>query len=159
MRRLLGAESLAVLDPESLFYLTWRWAYLTASIPADEAYKLEKAFDVDLGHLCRPRGFARQFGSNFALLGPQDRKGLKLSISPPLIDVLQLACQLWDAGRRRELEEMLVPRQTTFAPLGMWCQPLLRMTGWLSIQSRAAADHRWPVGPAARRIASWTASW
>ena len=107
MRRLLGAESLAVLDPESLFYLTWRWAYFDASIPADEAYKLEKAFDVDLGHLCRPRGFARRSGSNFTLLGPQDRKGLKLSTAPPLIDVLHLACQLWDAGRRRELEEML----------------------------------------------------
>jgi len=24
MRRLLGPESLAALDPESLFYLTWR---------------------------------------------------------------------------------------------------------------------------------------
>ncbi len=77
MRRLLGAESLSVLDPESLFYLTWRWAYLTASVPADEAYKLEKAFDVDLGHLCRPRGFARQSSSSFTLLGPQDRRGLK----------------------------------------------------------------------------------
>jgi putative DNA methylase len=107
MRRLLGPESLAALDPESLFYLTWRWAYLTASIPADEAYKLEKAFDVDLGHLCRPGGFARQSGSNFMLLGPQDRKGLKLSTSPALIDGLHLACQLWEAGRRRELEEML----------------------------------------------------
>ena len=107
MRRLLGAESLAALDPESLFYLTWRWAYLTASIPADEAYKLEKAFDVDLGHLCGPRGFAQQSGSNFMLLGPQDRKGLKLSASPPLIDVLHLTCQLWDAGRRRELEGVL----------------------------------------------------
>ncbi len=107
MRRLLGADSLATLDPESLFYLTWRWAYLTASIPADEAYKLEKAFDVDLGHLCRPRGFARQSGSNFTLLGPQDRKGLKLTAAPSLIDVLHLACQLWDAGRRRELEELL----------------------------------------------------
>ncbi len=107
MRRLLGAESLAALDPESLFYLTWRWAYLTAPIPADEAYKLERAFDVDLGHLCRASGFARLSGSNFTLLGPQDRKDLKLSTSPALIDVLHLACQLWDAGRRRELEEML----------------------------------------------------
>jgi adenine-specific DNA methylase len=107
MRRLLGEESLAALDPESLFYLTWRWAYMTASIPADEAYKLEKAFDVDLGRLCGPRGFARQSGSNFTLLGPQDRKGIKLSASPPLIDVMHLACQLWDAGRRRELEGVL----------------------------------------------------
>ena len=107
MRRLLGTESLTALDSESLFYLTWRWAYLTASIPADEAYKLEKAFDVDLGHLCGPRGFAHRSGSKFSLAGPQSRKGLKLSVSPPLIDVLHLACQLWEAGRRRELEEML----------------------------------------------------
>ena len=107
MRRLLGAESLASLDSESLFYLTWRWAYLTASIPADEAYKLEKAFDVDLGHLARPGGFAQQSGSNFSLLGPHERKGLRLTSSPSLVDVLHTACQLWDAGRRRELEELL----------------------------------------------------
>lgn len=107
MRRLLGPDSLAALDPESLFYLTWRWAYLTESIPADEAYKLEKAFDVDLGNLCSPRGFARQSGSNFTLLGPHDRKGIRLSASPTLIDVLHLACQFWDSGRRRELEGLL----------------------------------------------------
>src|SRR2546430_149986 len=79
MRRLLGPESLAVLDPESLFYLTWRWAYLTPSIPADEAYKLERAFDVDLGYLWRPRGFARQPGSKFTLLRPHARKRLNRS--------------------------------------------------------------------------------
>jgi adenine-specific DNA methylase len=107
MRRLLGADSLASLDAESLFYLTWRWAYLTAAIPADEAYKLEKAFDVDLGHLSRPGGFARQSGSNFSLLGPHERKDLKVGASPSLVDVLHLACQLWDASRRRELEELL----------------------------------------------------
>jgi adenine-specific DNA methylase len=107
MRRLLGADPMTTLDAESLFYLTWRWAYLTAAIPADEAYKLEKAFDIDLGHLSRPSGFARQTGSDFALLGPHERKDLKLSVSPSLIDVLHLACRLWDTGRRRELEELL----------------------------------------------------
>jgi adenine-specific DNA methylase len=119
MRRLLGEDSLAALDPESLFYLTWRWAYLTASVPADEAYKLERAFDVDLGRLSGPRGFARQSGSSFTLLGPQDRKGIKLSASPPLIDVLHLACQLWDAGRRRELETVLGATGMGAEP-GLW---------------------------------------
>jgi putative DNA methylase len=119
MRRLLGPDSLSALDAESLFYLTWRWAYLTAVVPADEAYKLEKAFDVDLSRLCGPRGFARQSGSNFTLLGPQDRKGLKLSSSPPLIDVLHMACQLWDAGRRRELEAVLGATGAGMEP-GFW---------------------------------------
>lgn len=107
LRRLLGPDSLAALDAESLFYLTWRWAYLNAAIPADEAYKLERAFDVDLGHLSRPGGFAVQSGSSFSLLGPHERRDLKLSTSPSLIDVLHMACRLWDAGRRRELEELL----------------------------------------------------
>jgi adenine-specific DNA methylase len=107
MRRLLGDESLTALDPESLFYLTWRWAYMSAAIPADEAYKLEKAFDVDLGAMAAPRGFVQQSGSSFAVLGPAERKGLKLSSSPSMVDVLHLACQLWDTGRRRELEELL----------------------------------------------------
>lgn len=119
MRRLLGAESLAALEPESLFYLTWRWAYLTAEVPADEAYKVEKAFEVDLGHLCRPGGFAMQSGSHFSLLGPHERRGLKLSTSPSLVDVLHLACQLWDAGRRRELEELLGATGMGLEP-GFW---------------------------------------
>ena len=33
MRRLLGPDSLDALDAESLFYLTWRWAYLAAADP------------------------------------------------------------------------------------------------------------------------------
>jgi adenine-specific DNA methylase len=119
MRRLLGAESLATLDPESLFYLTWRWAYLTAAIPADEAYKLERAFDVDLSHLCRPNGFARQSGSSFELLGPHERRSMKLGPRPALVDVMHLACQLWDAGRRRELEELLGSTSMGIEP-GFW---------------------------------------
>lgn len=107
MRRLLGADSLAKLDEASIFYLTWRWAYLTERVPADEAYKLEKAFDVDLGHLINPHGFVCKSGSNFTLLGPQDRKDFKLSAPPSLIDVLHMACRLWDDGRRRELERVL----------------------------------------------------
>ncbi|MGH2702286.1 MAG: DUF1156 domain-containing protein [Actinomycetota bacterium] len=107
MRRLLGDDSLGALDASSLFYLTWRWAYLTETIPADEAYKLEKAFNVDLSVMSGPGGFVKQSGSNFTALGPDERKDIKLSVSPTLIDVLHLACRLWDIGRRRELEELL----------------------------------------------------
>ena len=46
IRRLLGGENLAALDGRSLLYLTWRWAYDGDAIPADEAYKLGRAFDI-----------------------------------------------------------------------------------------------------------------
>ena len=107
MRRLLGADSLTKLDEHSLFYITWRWAYLTADVPADEAYKLEKAFDVDLGRLSHSQGFVRKTGSSFILLGPHERKDLKPSAIQSQIDLLQAACRLWDAGQRRELEQLL----------------------------------------------------
>lgn len=41
MQQLLGGERLTALDKETLFYLSWRWAYDTEALPADEAYMLE----------------------------------------------------------------------------------------------------------------------
>jgi adenine-specific DNA methylase len=107
MGKLLGDDVIGALDPVSLMYLTWRWAYDGEAIPADEAYKLERALDVDFAALGGPNGLAHKDGSNFALRGPEDRKGMKLSSTPSMIDVLQTACLLWDAGRRKELEALL----------------------------------------------------
>lgn len=108
MRRLLGDESrLAAVDPPTLFYLTWRWAYGSASLPMDEVFKLEKAFDVDVDELAASDGLVRRNGSSVILLGPQDRRDLELTSSPALVDVLQMACRLWDAGRRNDLETVL----------------------------------------------------
>jgi adenine-specific DNA methylase len=107
MGKLLGDESVSSLDPVSLMYLTWRWAYDGETIPADEAYKLERALDVDLSTMVGHYGLAEKVGSEFSLRGPEDRKGLKIGASPLMIDVLHVACSLWDAGRRRELEQLL----------------------------------------------------
>lgn len=107
MGRLLGDESVSDLDPVSLLYLTWRWAYQDESIPADEAYKLERALDVDLSTLDGNTGLAVRSAAGFALRGPEGRRGLKLGSSPLVVDVVHQACLLWDAGRRRELEELL----------------------------------------------------
>lgn len=107
MGKLLGDESVSALDPVSLMYLTWRWAYNGESIPGDEAYKLERALEVDLSSLIGPDGVAEKSGSNYALRGPDERKGLKLGPSPLMIDVLHSACNLWDGGGRKQLEQLL----------------------------------------------------
>ena len=107
MGKLLGDESVSSLDPVSLMYLTWRWAYDGESIPADEAYKLERALDVDLSTMLGHHGLAEKVGSDFALRGPEDRKGLTIGASALMIDILHVACTLWDSGRRRELEQLL----------------------------------------------------
>jgi adenine-specific DNA methylase len=107
MRRLLGSDSLAILDDLSLLYLTWRWAYGAARIPVDEAQKLGKAFHVEVDELDGVDGLVETSRESYALRSPADRKRIRLSASPPLVDVLHLACQLCDAGRRSELNELL----------------------------------------------------
>ncbi len=107
MGKLLGDESVSSLDPVSLMYLTWRWAYDGESIPADEAYKLQRALDVELSTLLGHNGLAEKVGSDFALNGPEERKGLKIGPNALMIDILHAACTLWDSGRRRELEQLL----------------------------------------------------
>ncbi|MEV7804494.1 DUF1156 domain-containing protein [Microbispora sp. NPDC088329] len=111
MRRLLGGESLVALDSRSLFYLTWRWAYDGIAIPADEAYMLCRAFEIDLEELTRPNGLVQKQGAgkdvSYRLAGPDERKKIVLGPSPALVDVLHLAAQLHDQGRRNELVELL----------------------------------------------------
>ncbi|MDV6303539.1 DUF1156 domain-containing protein [Rhodococcus cerastii] len=107
IRRLLGGENVSVLDARSLMYLTWRWAYDGEPIPADEAYKLGRAFDIDLTHLARPGGLIAKTGDSFKLLGPHERKNVKVGAVPSPIDVMHIAVQLHDAGRRNELEQLL----------------------------------------------------
>lgn len=108
MRKLVGGERLTTLDNETLFYLSWRWAYRTEDLPADEAYMLERAFDVELAELQR-NGVVDKSGSTFRLLGPQDQRPFRRGDEAPAtaIGVLQAAARLWDDGRREELAALL----------------------------------------------------
>lgn len=119
MRRLLGGESLAAMDDRSLLYLTWRWAYDGLAIPSDEAYMLCRAFDVELDVLSRT-GMVRKEGTGselkFRLLGPAERKQIDLGPSPVIIDVLHVACQLHDTGRRAKVAEVLATTGTGNEP-------------------------------------------
>jgi hypothetical protein len=85
----------------------------------DEVFKLEKAFDVDVDQLASDGGLVRRNGSTVTLLGPQDRRDLVLSSSPTLVDVLHIACRLWDAGRRNDLETVLSATGMASEP-GFW---------------------------------------
>jgi adenine-specific DNA methylase len=120
LRRLLGDEStLSRVDAQSLFYLTWRWAYGSAALPIDEVYKLERAFDVDIDELQSTSGVFERRGSSARLLGPHEHRDIELAASPALIDVLHVACRLWDAGRRADLERVLAATGAGVEP-GFW---------------------------------------
>jgi putative DNA methylase len=164
MRRLLGGESLVALDDQSLFYVTWRWAYDGLPIPADEAYMLCRAFDADLDDLTRSNGLVKKQGSGkdlqYRLLGPDDRRKIELGPAPSLVDVLHIACQLHDQGRRNELAELLGATGAGNEP-GFWAMTtaiaealpdgdrertlLLGLGGNREGLSEAAARHTGPV--------------
>lgn len=108
MRKLVGGERLTTLDNETLFYLSWRWAYRTEDLPADEAYMLERAFDVELAELQRSE-LVEKKKATFRLLGPQERRPLRRGDEAPAtaVGVLHAAARLWDDGRREELAALL----------------------------------------------------
>lgn len=107
MRRLLGSEALGSVDDITLLYLTWRWAYGAARIPVDEAQKLGKAFHIEVDELGGIDGLAETSRESYGLRGPDERIRITLGPVPSIVDTLQLACQLHDTGRRRELAELL----------------------------------------------------
>jgi adenine-specific DNA methylase len=119
MGRLLGGDSLRVLDERSLLYVTWRWAYLTVPIPDDEAIKLTRAFGIDLDDITRAGGMVRRAGKTFELLGPHQRREIRLRTDSPMIDVLHVLAQLWERGSTNEVVELLATTGYGSEP-GFW---------------------------------------
>ena len=119
MGRLLSAEALKLLDDQSLLYVSWRWAYLTVPIPDDEAIKLSRAFSVSLDDARLAGGMIHRAGKKFSLLGPHQRRDLRIRPDSPVIDFLHLAAQLWDAGRSSDVVDLLAWSSHGDAP-GFW---------------------------------------
>lgn len=106
MGRLLSPEALGLLDDRSLLYVSWRWAYLTVPIPDDEAIKLSRAFSVGLDEAIAG-GMVHRAGKKFSLLGPHQRRSLRIRPDSPIIDLLHRAAQLWDTGRPADVVALL----------------------------------------------------
>ena len=119
MGRLLSAEALKMLDDQSLLYVSWRWAYLTVAIPDDEAIKLSRAFSVRLDDARLAGGMIHRAGKKFSLLGPHQRRDMRIRADSPIIDFLHLAAQLWDSGRSADVVDLLAWSGHGDAP-GFW---------------------------------------
>src|SRR5713101_4766378 len=48
LERILGSAELGGVDPDTRFYLLWRWTYNSARVPFDEARKLANAVGTEL---------------------------------------------------------------------------------------------------------------
>jgi adenine-specific DNA methylase len=105
VRQILENGHLGAVDPETQFYLLWRWSYGQKNLEFDEARKLAQARGVDLELLSR-KGLLRIQRGITRLLPPQDRERWP-ERPQTMIDALQLAAVLWKRGQEKELDELL----------------------------------------------------
>jgi adenine-specific DNA methylase len=105
VRQILENGHLGAVDPETQFYLLWRWSYGQKNLEFDEARKLAQARGVDLELLSR-KGLVRIQRGITRLLPPEDRQRWP-ERPETMIDALQLAAVLWMRGQEKELDELL----------------------------------------------------
>lgn len=105
VHRLLADASAESIDKEAQFYLTYRWTFLDNTVDFDDARRIAAAEGIDLTGLWGDGGFVRKRGSTIAVLGPE-RRG-KVKTVENMVDGLHRACQLWQAGRRDDVADML----------------------------------------------------
>lgn len=105
VRQILENGHLGAVDPETQFYLLWRWSYGQQNLEFDEARKLAQARGVDLELLSR-KGLVRIQRGITRLLPPQERERWP-ERPQTVIDALQLAAVLWKHGQEKELDELL----------------------------------------------------
>jgi adenine-specific DNA methylase len=105
VRQILENGHLGAVDPETQFYLLWRWSYGQKNLEFDEARKLAQARGVDLELLSR-KGLVRIQRGITRLLPPEERERWP-ERPQTMIDALQLAAVLWMRGQEKELDELL----------------------------------------------------
>jgi adenine-specific DNA methylase len=116
LERILRGGHLAGVDPETRFYLLWRWTYKALRAHFDDARKLAQAVGVELTEQWGRGGFIRKEKEYIRVLGPKERsellrlpKSLRLRESgEPMIDVLHRCLLLWERGDRKAIGELLM---------------------------------------------------
>ncbi len=111
LERILGSAELGGVDPETRFYLLWRWTYNHARVKFDEARKLATAVGTELTTLWGPGQFVSKEKECVRVLGPKDREKDKKFLNQvgfnTMVDALHRACIHWERGERRQLKEHL----------------------------------------------------
>ena len=131
----LSEQQLGNIDPETTFYVLWKWTYESMAqletieknppkqarkdgfkllVPFDDALKLARSVGAEPETLFK-EGLLKQEGENVRMLSPEERKGLhglgELSrdgAPPTIIDMIHRALNLWSSQDRAKLSQYLV---------------------------------------------------
>jgi len=106
-----GDVELGRIDPETRFYILFRWAFANQKEDYDEVRKLAQVNEADTERLER-LGIMDVSRGDATLVPPQSRKLDEPEKVPkgnnlPLVDKIQRAAVLWESGNREELKSFI----------------------------------------------------
>ena len=64
LAKILRTAHTGTIDPESRFYVVWKWSYADAKVPADESFKLAQALGMDTDLLWDKTGVLEKSSEN-----------------------------------------------------------------------------------------------
>lgn len=105
LAKILKTMQTGTIDPESRFYVVWKWSYGDAKVPADESFKLSQALGLDTDRLWDKTGVLEKSGENVQATAVAKRIKIKNlgeptadGASASLIDVLHRMCAFREKG-------------------------------------------------------------
>jgi adenine-specific DNA methylase len=114
LAKILKTTHTANIDPESRFYVVWKWSYGEAKVPADESFKLAQALGMDTDTMWDRTGVLEKSGENVQAVPVAKRMKIKDLGEPnadstpaSLIDVLHSMCVFRDKGDTDGMAEFL----------------------------------------------------
>jgi adenine-specific DNA methylase len=105
LTKILHTAHTAAIDPESRFYVVWKWSYGDANVPADESFKLSQALGMHTEEMWDRTGVLEKSGENVQAVPIVKRMRVKNLGEPTadgapasLIDVLHRMCAFREKG-------------------------------------------------------------
>jgi putative DNA methylase len=114
LTKILHTSHTAAIDPESRFYIVWKWSYGDENVPADESFKLSQALGMHTEEMWDRTGVLEKSGENVQAvpivkrmrvknLGERTADGTPAS----LIDVLHRLCAFREKGDTQGMAQFL----------------------------------------------------
>jgi adenine-specific DNA methylase len=114
LAKILRTTHTGTIDPESRFYVVWKWSYGDSKVPADEAFKLAQALGMNTEIMWDRTGVLEKSSENVQAVPVAKRMKVKNlgepdSNSAPasLIDVLHRMCVFRETGDTAGMTEYL----------------------------------------------------
>lgn len=114
LAKILKTTHTGIIDPESRFYVVWKWSYADAKVPADESFKLSQALGLNTESLWDKTGVLEKTGENVQSTPVSKRMKIKDLGEPSsdgtpasLIDVLHRLCALREKGDTEAMANFL----------------------------------------------------